>query len=69
MPQSLEEVSPSASAKIHRLALDRADEAMERAVPTDQSKTWEVAVGRVKRVMDMLGPVAEVRVIPFGVLS
>jgi hypothetical protein len=60
-PQSREEVSP-ASTKDPRLALDRADQAMERM---DRSNTWQGAVGRIKWVMDTLSPIAEVRVIPF----
>ena len=31
----------------------------------DKSNSWERAVGRIKRVMDILGPIAEVRAIPF----
>jgi hypothetical protein len=64
MPQSREEVSPT-SIKNPRIALDRADEATKRIVPIDRSNTWERAVGRIKWVMDTLGPIAEVRVIPF----
>ena len=51
------------------LALHRADEAIMRIVPIDGSKTWEKAIGRIKWVMDTLGPIAEVRVIPFCVLG
>jgi len=64
MPQSREEVSPT-STKNPRFALDWADEAMKRIVPIDRSNTWERAVGRIKWVMDTLGPIAEVRVMPF----
>jgi hypothetical protein len=64
IPQSLEEVSPTGTEN-PRLALDRADEAMNRIVPIDGSNTWEGAIGRIEWVMDTLGPVAEVRIIPF----
>jgi hypothetical protein len=60
-PHSREKISPS-STNNPRLALDRADESMKRV---DQSNTWERAVGRIKWVMDTLGPIAEVRVMPF----
>ncbi len=60
-PQNREEVSPT-STKNPRFPLDRADEAMKRI---DRSNTWERAVGRIKWVMDTLGPIAEVRVMPF----
>jgi hypothetical protein len=63
IPQSREEVSHS-SAKNPRLALDRADEAMN---PIDRSNTWESAVGRIKWVMDTLSPIVEVSIIPFDV--
>jgi hypothetical protein len=63
MPQSPEEVLPT-STKNPRFALDRADESMKQIVPVDRSNTWERAVGRIKWVMDTLGPIAEVRVIP-----
>ncbi len=63
IPQSPEEMSPT-STKNPRFALDRADEAMERIVAIDRSNTWEKAVGRIKWVMDTLGPIAEVRLIP-----
>ena len=59
--QSLEEVSPT-STKDPGVALHRADEDMKQI---DQSNTWERAVRRIKWVMDTLGPIAEVRVIPF----
>ena len=45
-----------------RLALHQAYQDMKRI---DRSNTREGAVGRIKWVMDTLGPVAEVRVIPF----
>jgi hypothetical protein len=45
--------------------LHRADEVMKQIVPIDQSDMWERAVGRIKWVMDTLGPNAEVRVMPF----
>jgi hypothetical protein len=60
-----QEVSAT-SAKNPRRALKRADQAMKRM---DRSNTWQGAVGRIKWVMDALGPIAEVRVIPFDVLS
>ena len=62
LPQGQEEVSP---ARNPRLALDRTDEDMKRIVPVDGSNTWEGAVRRIKWVMDTLGPIAEVRVMPF----
>jgi hypothetical protein len=64
MPQSREEVSPT-SIDDPCFALHRADESMKWIVPIDGSDTWERAVGRVKWVMDTLGPIAEVRVAPF----
>jgi hypothetical protein len=60
-PQSREEVSTT-SAKNPRLVLDKADKAMERI---DRSNTWEGTVERIKWVMDTLGPIAQVRGIPF----
>jgi hypothetical protein len=54
------------SAKNPRLALKRADQAVKGM---DLSNTWKGAVGRIKWVMDTLCPIAEVRVIPFDVLS
>jgi hypothetical protein len=60
-----QEVSAT-SAKNPRLALKRADQAVKGM---DLSNTWQGAVGRIKWVMDTLGPIAEVRVIPFDVLS
>ena len=59
-----EEISPS-STRNPRIALHRADKAMERVVPIDRSNSWERAVRKVKWVMDTLGPIAEVRVVSF----
>jgi hypothetical protein len=66
MSQSREEpeVSP-ASTKNPRFTLHRADESMKRTVSIDRSNSWERAVGRIKWVMDMLSPIAEVRIISF----
>ena len=64
MPQSREEVSPT-STDDPRFALHQADESIKRIVPIDGSNTWVRAVGRIKWVMDTLGPIAEVRVAPF----
>jgi hypothetical protein len=64
-PQSREDVSP-ASANDLRPALAQADQAMKRM---DRSNTWEGAVGRIKWVMDTLGPIAEVRIIPLMSLA
>ena len=50
-----------------RFALHLADEVTKQIVPSDQSNMWEGAVGRIKWVMDMLGPIAEVRVYPSDV--
>ena len=61
VPQSREEMSPTST----KNPLHRADEAMKRIVPIDRSNTWEGAVRRIKWVMDTLGPIAEVRVMPF----
>jgi len=58
MPQSQEEMSLTSTNNPHP-ALHQADEAMNRI---DKSNTWESAVGRIKWVMDTLGPIAEVRV-------
>ena len=63
-PQSREEVSPSANDL--RPALAQADRAMKRM---DRSNTWQGTVGRVKWVMDTLGPIAEVRIIPLMSLA
>jgi hypothetical protein len=65
MPQNPEGMSPTCT-KNPRFALDRADESTNRI---DRSNTWERAVGRIKWVMDTLGPIAEVRVVPFDVLG
>ena len=67
IPQTRQEMLPvpSTSTKNPRLALHLADKVMKRILPTDQSNTWETAVGRIKWVMDTLGPIAEVRVTPF----
>jgi hypothetical protein len=64
MPQSREDMSPT-GIQNPPFALHQADEAMKRIVPTDRSNTWEMAVGRIKWVMDTLSPIAEVRVMPF----
>ena len=63
MPQSREDVSHS-SIKDPRLALLLADESIKRIVPIDGSNAWEKATERIKWVMDMLGPIAEVRATP-----
>jgi hypothetical protein len=63
-PQSREE-APSTSTE-DRSALDRADHAIKQM---DRLNTLKGAVGRIKWVMDTLRPIAEVRVIPFDVLS
>jgi hypothetical protein len=68
MPQSREDVPPTSTKDPH-LALHQAGESMKRIVPIDGSNTWEKAVGRVKWVMDTLGPIAEVRVYPSDVLG
>jgi hypothetical protein len=64
----MEEMLPTDTKNPH-LPLHRADEAMKRIIPIDGSNTWEKAVGRIKWVMDTLGPISEVRVIPFCVLG
>jgi hypothetical protein len=64
MPQSRYEMFPTGTNN-PRFALHWADKVMKRIVPTDRSNLWEKAVGRIKWVMDTLGPIAEVRVIPF----
>jgi hypothetical protein len=61
MPQSREEVS-LANTTDPRSALDQADEAIKGI---GRSNTCEMAVRRIKWVMDTLSPIAEVRVIPF----
>jgi hypothetical protein len=68
IPQSREVVSPTGTKDPH-VALHRADESMKRIVPIDGSNTWQSAVGKVKWVMDTLGPIAEVRPIPFSYIS
>ena len=62
--QSREEMLPIRT-RNPRFALHLADKVMKRIVRNDQSNTWEGAVGRIKWVMDTLGPIAEVRVINF----
>ena len=64
-PQSRQE-APSTSPKDPRSVLDRADYAMRQM---DRLDTWKGAVGRIKWVMDTLGPFAEVRVIRFDILG
>ena len=59
-PQIREEELP-ASTEVPPLDLRRADEAMERI---DRSNRCQGVVLRIKWVMDTLGPIAEVRVIP-----
>ena len=68
MPQIREDVSHTNTTDPH-LAVLLADESIKRIVLIDGSNTWEKAVKRVKWVMDTLGPIAEVRVIPFGVFG
>jgi hypothetical protein len=63
MPQCREEI-PHTGTKNPRFALHLADKVMNRIAPNDRSKRWEKALGRIKWVMDTLGPIAEVRVIP-----
>ena len=65
---SREDVSHTTTKDPH-LAFLLADESIKRIVPIDGSNTWEKAVERVKWVMDTLGPIAEVRVIPFCFLG
>ncbi len=57
--QSQAEVLPTEDPHV---ALRRADEAVK---PMDRSNTWEMAVGRIKWVMDTLSPIAEVCVMSF----
>ena len=64
IPQSREELSPTSTTNSHS-ALNSANEALKRVVPIDRSKTWERALTRIKWVMDMLGSIVEVRIIPF----
>ena len=61
MPQSRKKVSPT-STKVLRSALHQTDKAMKQI---ERSDTCEIAVRRIKWVMDTLGPIAEVRVIHF----
>ena len=60
-PQSREELSP-ATTKNLPLDLRQADEATRRI---NRSNTCQGVVRRMKWVMDTLGPIAEVRAIPF----
>ena len=60
-PQNREELSPATSKNL-LLDLRPDDEAMERI---NRSNTCQGVVRRIKWVMDTLGPIAEVRVIPF----
>ncbi len=62
LPHGQAEMAPTEDPLV---ALHRADEAMRRIDPIDQSNTWERAVGRIKWVMDTLGPIAEVRAMSF----
>jgi hypothetical protein len=64
--QSREE-APSTSTRDARSALDRTDDTVKHMDRLD--RTLKGAIGRVKWVMDALSPIAEVRVIPFDVLS
>jgi len=57
MPDGQAEMSPTEKALI---ALRRADEAKK---PINRKNTWKGAVGRIKRVMDTVSPIAEVRAI------
>ncbi len=56
LPHGQAEMSPT---EIAQMALRRAD----KAKPIDRTKTWERAIGRIKRVMDTVSPIAEVRAI------
>ncbi len=62
MPHGRAEMSPIEDPLV---ALRRVDEAMRPIDRIDRSNTWERAVGRIKWVMDTLGPIAEVRVMSF----
>jgi hypothetical protein len=64
VPLSWEEMSPTGTENSH-FALHQADESMNRILPIERSNTWGRAVGNMKWVMDTLGPIAEVRVMPF----
>ena len=68
MPRSREDVSHTTTKDPH-LAVPLADESIKRIVPTDGSNRWRKAVENIKWVMDTLGPIAEVRVIPFCILG
>ena len=61
MPQSRKKLSPT-STKVLRSAIRQTDKAMEKIERPD---SCEMAVKRIKWVMDTLGPIAEVRVIHF----
>ena len=61
MPQSREEPSLTGT-KDPRSAVRQANEDIKRI---ERSATCERAIKRVNWVMDALGPIAEVRVIPF----
>jgi hypothetical protein len=66
MPQSQEAMSyTTTGAKNPRLALHQAEEAMNRIGRSNTWETRESAVVKIKWVMDTLGPIAEVSVIPF----
>ena len=67
-PGSREDVSHTTTKDPH-LAHLLADESIKRIVPTDGSNRWRKAVENIKWVMDTLGPIAEVRVIPFCILD
>ena len=68
MPQSQEAVSHASTEDPH-LALLRADESIKRIVSIDGSNTWGKALERIKWVVDTLGPIAEVRFVPFCVVG
>ena len=61
MSQSRREISPTRSTENPGFAHDWADKPVKQIVPNDRRNTWERAVGRIKWVMDTLGPIAEVR--------
>ena len=64
MPQSQEGMSPSTENTCSAFHL-AAGESMKRIGPIDGSNTWETAVRRIKWLMETLGPIAEVRMMPF----
>ena len=64
--RSTQPVTLYITVNITRFDPHQADESMKRI---DGSNTWERAVRRIKWVMDTLGPIAEVRVMPFDVLE